>query len=300
MELVLRKRRPEHANGVEPSISLPVDNPLMSSELPVEALITNMVQPLTPDERPQEHVQLINPIHPAEPDKVPALGSVSESAGHAQSAESIGPADLQTSVSHTSTHDIGSVAGSGKATLVQRPTYVRLPTPTSFSMDQPWPDPSPTHSIQFPSGGKQGSSLKTFDENFNHGTPSASFNSINIETNMPVLVVDDDPLTRTLMKRILTRLGCQVSLAENGEVALEMILGQRITMGATPSSDASGNFGPILEQTQDLRPFDKEGKYAVVFLDNQMPVLSGLKVASKLRELERTDFIVGVTGMCFL
>jgi len=38
----------------------------------------------------------------------------------------------------------------------------------------------------------------------------------------------------------------------------------------------------------------------VVFLDNQMPVMSGLTVAAKLRQLERTDFIVGVTGNALL
>ena len=99
------------------------------------------------------------------------------------------------------------------------------------------------------------------------------------------------------MKRILTRLGCRVSCAENGEIALEMILGQRNTIGGTPSSDASGNSGPILEQVQSQEtPMLVEGKYAVVFLDNQMPIMSGLKVVAKLRQLERTDFIVGVTG----
>jgi CheY-like chemotaxis protein len=80
-------------------------------------------------------------------------------------------------------------------------------------------------------------------------------------------------------------------------VALEMILGQRVTIGGTPSSDASGNSGPILEQMQSQEtPILEEGQYAVVFLDNQMPIMSGLKVVAKLRQLERTDFIVGVTG----
>ncbi len=79
-----------------------------------------------------------------------------------------------------------------------------------------------TESLQFPLGEKRPSYLKTFDNNFANGSPSASFNAMSIEPDLPVLVVDDDPLTRTLMKRILqTRLGCQVSVAENGEVALE-------------------------------------------------------------------------------
>ena len=85
-----------------------------------------------------------------------------------------------------------------------------------------------------------------------------------------VLVVDDDQLTRTLMTRLLTRLGCKVSTAENGEVALEMVLGGH------------------------------GGRFAVIFLDNQMPVMSGLSMVTKLREAGRNDFVVGVTGNALL
>jgi osomolarity two-component system sensor histidine kinase SLN1 len=144
------------------------------------------------------------------------------------------------------------------------------------------------------------SPLAAFDSTYARGSPSSSNPAITIEPGLPVLVVDDDPLTRTLMKRILTRLGCHVSTAENGEVALEMILGPQGKHALTPSSDASGNLGPILEQEQDHVEFTEEGKYAVIFLDNQMPVLSGLKAVEKLRQLGRKDLIVGVTGQCFL
>lgn len=192
-----------------------------------------------------------------------------------------------------------------RPTPVQRPTYVQLPSPQEFLLDESAVMQSSaggsnsSHSQQSNSSDKSFNNLKMFDNNFMRGSPSASFTNINnIEPGLPVLVVDDDQLTRTLMKRILSRLGCKVACAENGEVALEMILGQRITMGSTPSSDASGNTGPILEQ-QEESPFTEEGKYAVVFLDNQMPLMSGLKVVEKLRELGRTDFIVGVTGSFF-
>ena len=90
---------------------------------------------------------------------------------------------------------------------------------------------------------------------------------------VPVLVVDDDPLTRTLMKRMLTRMGCSVSTAENGEIAVSMLLG------------SSDSMNPSNEQ-----------EFAVVFMDNQMPVMSGLKAISTLRQMGRKDFVVGVTG----
>jgi len=72
------------------------------------------------------------------------------------------------------------------------------------------------------------------------------------------------------MTRLLTRLGCKVSTAENGEMALEMVL------------SGSG------------------GRFAVVFLDNQMPVMSGLSMVAKLRKAGRKDFVVGVTGNALL
>jgi osomolarity two-component system sensor histidine kinase SLN1 len=91
-----------------------------------------------------------------------------------------------------------------------------------------------------------------------------------VQPGLRVLVVDDDALTRTMMNRLLTRLGCKVSTAENGEIALEMVL--------------NGN----------------NGRFAVVFLDNQMPVMSGLSMVSKLRKAGRKDFVVGVTGNALL
>ncbi|KAK4051218.1 hypothetical protein OIV83_003040 [Microbotryomycetes sp. JL201] len=85
-----------------------------------------------------------------------------------------------------------------------------------------------------------------------------------------VLVVDDDGLTRKLMSRLLTRLGCLVTTAENGAIALDLMLAE--------NSGALANV------------FD------IVFLDNQMPVMTGLQVVSKLRSLGRDDLVVGVTA----
>jgi CheY-like chemotaxis protein len=90
-------------------------------------------------------------------------------------------------------------------------------------------------------------------------------------------------------------MGCVVSCAENGEVALEMILGRQVMM----SGEATGDNRTTLEQPRENEISD-DSKYAVIFLDNQMPVMSGLKLVEKLRALGRTDFIVGVTGNALL
>lgn len=101
-----------------------------------------------------------------------------------------------------------------------------------------------------------------------------------------VLVVDDDPLTITLMKRMLTRMGCDVSTAENGQLAVEMLTGSTSLRGSNNASD-----GPLQQgSSKPARVF------SIVFMDNQMPVMSGLKAVKKLRELGRMDFVVGVTG----
>jgi CheY-like chemotaxis protein len=73
-------------------------------------------------------------------------------------------------------------------------------------------------------------------------------------------------------------MGCSVSTAENGEIAVNILLG---------SPDSEENAANVQE-------------FAVVFMDNQMPVMSGLQAITKLRQLGRKDFVVGVTGNALL
>lgn len=168
--------------------------------------------------------------------------------------------------------------------VVTRPKYLQLPAPQEFSLDNV-PGPSsptpPSSTLGRYSGGL---------------TPPAT--SPVLEPTLRVLVVDDDPLTRKLMSRMLTRIGCRVSTAENGEIALEMILGVRTRM--TPSSEETESAGLCTAENGATAAGPSanvhEYKYAIVFLDNQMPVMSGLETVAKLRELGRRDFVVGVTG----
>ena len=158
-----------------------------------------------------------------------------------------------------------------------RPNFVQLPSRRSFvfAADEPLIESSPAH------------------------TPSDSHSSIQgWDTGLRVLVVDDDPLTRKLMARMLTRLGCRVSTAENGSIALDLILNGASSARPTPSSENHGSTGLSLEISTpgSTSVNGDESKYAVVFLDNQMPVVSGLQTISKLREIGRKDFVVGVTG----
>ncbi|CAE7184079.1 unnamed protein product [Rhizoctonia solani] len=120
-----------------------------------------------------------------------------------------------------------------------------------------------------------------------------------------VLVVDDDSLTRRLMTRMLTRLGCTVENAENGQIALDMLLAPLPTPQSQRTQSSAGFPSPLSASMDQPTPVSGatsggweygESKYDIVFLDNHMPICSGVEVARRLRQLDRKDFVVGVTG----
>ncbi|PIL24591.1 hypothetical protein GSI_12475 [Ganoderma sinense ZZ0214-1] len=182
----------------------------------------------------------------------------------------------------------GIVKSSGSVRSLR---LTHLPKPQAFSIDRAFVSPGPSASA----GNSPTSLVGPGPEG---------------ETKLNVLVVDDDPLTRKLMSRMLTRLGCTVMTAENGEIALDLIL-HGAHQRQTPSSEDTGSGGLSLDgvgapgstSTSNLGLLGEnsgECRFAVVFLDNQMPVLSGLETVAKLRALNRNDFVVGVTGNALL
>ncbi|KAJ7471558.1 hypothetical protein B0H11DRAFT_2433686 [Mycena galericulata] len=81
-----------------------------------------------------------------------------------------------------------------------------------------------------------------------------------------VLVVDDDPVTRILSSKLLTKLGCVVHTARDGQECVDMVLGKD--------------------------PYT----YDMICLDNFMPVMTGEEAVKELRANDRDDFVVGCTG----
>ncbi|KAF9653820.1 hypothetical protein BDM02DRAFT_3215706 [Thelephora ganbajun] len=124
-----------------------------------------------------------------------------------------------------------------------------------------------------------------------------------ITPGLQVLVVDDDRMTRLLMTRMLERLRCVVTTAANGKQALQLLLDQEQSAD-TPAEEQGSNFPidgrEIPRDNASVHMTNKEGKFAVTFLDNQMPIMSGVEMVRKLRMLGREDLIVGVTGNALL
>lgn len=167
-----------------------------------------------------------------------------------------------------------------------RPSFVELPSRPNFTM--------------------KGSTSTTPPDLSNaasrNSQASGSPRSDSFDPPLRVLVVDDDPLTRKLMKRMLTRLGCAVSTAENGQVAFDLITG----ISGTPISETTEGAHSSSIRMQNTPSQESPGiqdypgpRYELIFLDNQMPVLSGLDLVKKLRAVGRSDFVVGVTGKVF-
>ncbi|KAF8825455.1 hypothetical protein HHX47_DHR6000052 [Lentinula edodes] len=265
---------------------------------------------------------------------------------------------------------------------VQRPTHISIPATPHFDLaNSETLQSTSTTSPRTNDTGHISSPLTLFDNSFSRSNgynaniydfvPGISStksshphhtknNSVSdFSSNLSVLVVDDDGVTRMMMERLLRRQGCEVTTAENGRVALELILGDgwdpdllelEDTVGPVPepgvgerqSRDHSRAGSRSHSRTISLSesvppdlatsglPSSKSGtltldqgpgiisraisqgsdqsqstvpdlpRFAVVFLDNSMPVLSGQRTVEILRRLRRRDFVVGLTGNALL
>jgi nitrogen-specific signal transduction histidine kinase/ActR/RegA family two-component response regulator/putative methionine-R-sulfoxide reductase with GAF domain len=89
----------------------------------------------------------------------------------------------------------------------------------------------------------------------------ALYSFINHKSIPKVLIVDDDKTSIVLLEHILESEYCEVDVATNGKEALEMIIDSH----------------------------KKADPYAVLYIDNNMPVMSGSEVITKVREFEKDN-----------
>jgi CheY-like chemotaxis protein len=78
-----------------------------------------------------------------------------------------------------------------------------------------------------------------------------------------VLLVEDNVVNQKVAKLMLTSLGCEVTIASNGQIGLDLVA-QRVHDGAGEAFD-------------------------VVLMDLQMPVMDGFIASTRIRELERAE-----------
>jgi len=83
-----------------------------------------------------------------------------------------------------------------------------------------------------------------------------------------ILVVDDAPMNRKLLTRLLLKRGHEVDMAEDGLQAHDMVVAEM-----------------------------KEGRrYDTILMDFQMPIMDGPTATQKIRSIGCDSFIVGITG----
>ena len=170
----------------------------------------------------------------------------------------------------TQQDDSGQTREIKASRLVTRPTHVDLPPPPDLrALQSPPKTPS---------------------------SPANRLPQIDVSPGLRVLVVDDDKMTRMLFQRMLGRLKCWVTTAVNGYEALQLITGDQ-NVSQTPVEEDHEHLFSNGEDDSSIVEKEGESKFAIVFLDNQMPVMSGVEMVRKLRKLGRKDLVVGVTGM---
>ena len=188
------------------------------------------------------------------------------------------PPAIDGGVSHAEALDVLT----NQARIPSRPRHIDLPPATFYDIRTNGPQTPGSISLL---------------SNASRTTP------MEITPGLQVLVVDDDRMTRLLMTRMLERLRCVVTTAENGKQALQILLGVEQNSD-TPAEEQEPSFHTdgreIPQDSTSVDTMSKEGKFAITFLDNQMPVMSGVEMVRKLRMFGRGDLIVGVTGNALL
>lgn len=123
-------------------------------------------------------------------------------------------------------------------------------------------NPGPLSAQYIPSSSHQISVTSAKQTNV---TPKQDTDKLPLQ-DMRILFVEDGPDNQALIKHLLAKAGATVTLADNGQIALDILTG------------------------------DNPQTFDVILMDMQMPVLDGYQATSRLREMNFTLPIIAVTA----
>ena len=106
---------------------------------------------------------------------------------------------------------------------------------------------------------------------------------------MRILVVDDAPLNRKLLVRLLETNGHTCESAENGQVLIDVV---KANLEASESSHGDGD----RDGDNDNNDANKDDPYDCILVDYEMPVMNGPEACKAIRGMGYAGFVVGVTG----
>jgi len=136
---------------------------------------------------------------------------------------------------------------------VERPSISALKEPTEPSL----PTPNPVSPKPLQEAHKKPPSPHSVEHISDYQKPNR--NPAPAKEPMKVMVVEDDPINRLILKKKLTMSGHSVSLTVHGQEAIEL--------------------------------FERDpSKFDLILMDLQMPICDGIQATRKIREFERTSF----------
>ncbi|KAH8926828.1 hypothetical protein BT69DRAFT_930299 [Atractiella rhizophila] len=212
------------------------------------------------------------------------------------------PRDTSSTMSSTSTQ-VDKQLGLSEMLDDRRPEKMQKiaevsPVPSVKAASPPRSSPSPSSS---PQNTPTLAHLQTPSQLLNSsGSPKKQRRLLLEDNDIPLdaFVVDDDNITRKLMCRVLHKSHVRVEEAENGQIALDRLLGESAPgyLGPPVTKCSSPTTSPIFEDDGSSVPAGQPRTFDVVFLDFHMPIKTGAAVVSELRQRGRHDLVVGVTA----
>jgi len=113
-------------------------------------------------------------------------------------------------------------------------------------------------------------------------TPSAAPKAVlkKKELNLHVLIVEDNEINQRVMATQLRQIGCIVSVAGNGQEALDFLMKTHLYNHITTTTDRGG------VECEEMIELD------IILMDLEMPVLGGIDTIKKIRNMQKEGTLI--------